>query len=688
MATNNLKVTELDFDAIKQNLRDYLRDSSVNPEFQDYDFEASGLNVLLNILAYNTHYNAYYLNMVANEAFLDTAKLRPSVVSLAKSLGYTPHSTNAPVASVNVTVLSENTTTGELIIPAYYQFQSNQIDGTSFTFNTLEQYTATKSAGNYYFENVNIYEGQIVTYRFTYNELSNPKQVFTLPDENIDTSTLKVAVLPSSTSSSSTPYTLVSDILNTDASSEVFYLQESAVGRYEVYFGNDYIGKKLTNGNIVIVTYLVTNGTAANKANNFVGTSSLTDSLDETLTTITVEPVSEAVGGIGKEDIDSIKYSASTSYTAQNRLVTQNDYSSYILNKYPSIDSVSVWGGEDETPPVFGKVYISMKPKTGYYLSESEKTRILTDIVGPKAVLSIDPEIRDPEYLYVKLSTNIKYDTKKTVATPDVIKTSVKNKILEYFNLNVNQFNSTFAISKLNEEIDNMYDAIIGIQTTMRLEKKFIPALSTNSTYTINFNASLYRGTLINRLVSDQFDVLDNSGTRRTAILEEVPESFTGIADILITNGGTGYTSQPTVTITGDGTGATATAKIVNGKIESFTITNRGINYSRALITVSGGGGFGATAVVVLNSRYGTLRTVYFDSNAERKVINPTAGTIDYDSGQIVLNNLNVLSTSSTSGYIKLNVQSESEIISSIKNTLIVIDSTDSSSITTTLTAV
>lgn len=688
MATNNLKVTELDFDTIKQNLKNYLRDSSVNPEFQDYDFEASGLNVLLNILAYNTHYNAYYLNMVANEAFLDTAKLRPSVVSLAKSLGYTPHSTNAPVASVNVTVTTENPLVGQLILPAYYQFQSNQIDGTSFTFNTLDQYTATKSGGNYYFENVNIYEGQIVTYRFTYNELSNPKQLFTLPDENIDTNTLRVSVFASSSSSSSTPYTLVSDILNTTSTSEVFYLQESAVGRYEIYFGNDYIGKKLTNGNIVVVTYLVTNGTAANKANNFVATSSLTDSLSDTLTTIEVTSVSEAVGGIGKEEIDSIKNSASTSYAAQNRLVTQNDYSSYILNKYPSIDSVSVWGGEDELPPIFGKVYIAMKPKTGYYLSETEKTRIINEIVSPKAILSIDAEIRDPEYVYVKLVNNIKYDTKKTVATPDVIKTSVRNKILEYFDLYVNKFNSTFAISKLNEEIDNLYDAIIGIQTTMRLEKKFLPALSTNSTYTINFNSSLYRGSQINRLVSDEFDVFDNSGTRRTAIIEEVPESYTGIADIMITNGGTGYTSQPTVTITGDGTGATAVAKIVNGKIQSFTITNRGINYSRAVITISGGGGFGATAVVVLNSRFGTLRTVYFDSNAERKVVNPTAGTIDYESGKITLNNLNVISTKSSTGYIKINVQSESEIISSIKNTLIVIDSTDSSSITTNLTAV
>ena len=688
MATNNLKVTELDFDAIKQNLKDYLRDSSVNPEFQDYDFEASGLNVLLNILAYNTHYNAYYLNMVANEAFLDTAKLRPSVVSLAKSLGYTPHSINAPVASINVVVTSDNIENGELTIPAYYQFQSNQIDNTSFTFNTLEQHTATKSAGNYYFENIDIYEGQVVSYRFSYNELSNPKQLFTLPDANIDTNTLKVSVLASSTNPTSTPYTLVSDILNTDSSSDVFYLQESATGRYEIYFGNNNIGKKLTNGNIVIVTYLVTNGTNANKANNFVATGSLTDSLEETLTTITVTSVSEAVGGTDKEDIDSIKNSASTSYASQNRLVTQKDYSSYILNKYPSIDSVSVWGGEDESPPIFGKVYISMKPKTGYYLSETEKTRILTDIIGPKAVLSIDPEIRDPEYVYVKLNTLVKYDTKKTVSSQDTIRNSIKNKIIEYFNLNVNQFDSTFAISKLDEEIDNLYDAIIGIQTTMRLEKKFKPALLTNSTYTINFNASLYRGTLINRLVSDQFDVFDNQGIRRTAILEEVPESFTGISNILITNGGSGYTSQPTITITGDGVGATATAKIVNGKIESFTITNRGINYSRALITVSGGGGFGATAVVVLNSRYGTLRTVYFDSNAERKIINPTAGTIDYDSGQVVLNNLNVLSTSSTDGFIKLNVQSESEIISSIKNTLIVIDSNDSSAITTTLIAV
>jgi len=268
------------------------------------------------------------------------------------------------------------------------------------------------------------------------------------------------------------------------------------------------------------------------------------------------------------------------------------------------------------------------------------------------------------------------------------LKALIKDTVVDFFNSTVSKFNSTFALSKMQEEIDNLDNSIIGINSTLRLEKKFQPLLLTNASYTINFNSELYRGTIINRLVSNEFDVFDNTGTRRTAIIEEIPEAYTGISEIIVTNPGSGYTSAPTVTITGDGTGATATAKIVNGRIESFTITNRGINYSRAILTVSGGGGFGGTATIILNTRFGVLRTVYFDSNAERQIINSNAGTINYDTGEIVLNNLQVLSSSSSDGFIKINVQSENNIISSIKNTLIVLDSTDATSIVTTLTSV
>ena len=689
MATNNLTVTELDFDAIKQNLKNYLRDPSINPEFQDYDFDSSGLSILIDLLAYNTHYNAYYLNMVANEAFLDTAKIRSSVVSHAKTLGYTPYSATAAVAYINFTVETSDTSPGELILPANYQFLSNQIDDVSYTFNVLEDVKATKSGSDYVFENLPIYEGQVVTYQFTYNEQTNSKQVFTLPDENIDSSTIKVLVLPSPSSTTSTVHTRVNDILEVISTSTVYFLQESRTGQYEIYFGDNVIGKKLTNGSVVVVSYLVTNGSAANKANNFIATTTLFDSLaNEPLTTLIVTPVSEAAGGAENQSIDSIKYSATARYSAQNRLVTYNDYNTYILTNYPSVDSVSVWGGEDESPPVYGKVFISLKPKTNFYISELEKQRIISDIINPKSVISVQTIIRDPEYVYVKLNNTIRYDSKKTILTQEVLKTSIRNIILNYFDLTVNKFNSTFALSKLQEEIDNSDASIIGIQTTLRLEKRLLPKLLTRATYTINFNASLYRGSLINRLVSDEFDIFDNTGTRRTAIIEETPESFTGLSDVNITNPGTGYTSTPNVIITGDGTGATAVAKIVNGQVESITITNRGFNYSRAIISIEGGGGFGATATTILNSRFGVLRTVYFDENAQRQIINSNAGTINYDTGELILNNITILSTPSFDGFIRINAESENDLISSLKNTLLVIDQTDSSSITTSLVAV
>jgi hypothetical protein len=690
MATNNLKVTDLDFDTIKQNLKTYLKNPSINPTFQDYDFDASGLSVLIDLLAYNTHYNAYYLNMVANESFLDTAKLRDSVVSHAKTLGYTPYSTKASAAFVNLEFMSESSTIGELTIPENYKILANQIDGVAYNFHLLENIKATKSATSYYFENVPIYEGEVVTYAFNYYQQTNPKQIFTLPESNIDTTTIKVLVLPSPTSTTSAVYARVDSVLDVTDTSEVYFLQESRNGLYEIYFGDGVIGKKLVDGSLIQISYLVTNGTAANKANTFLATSSVTDSLGEIIPngSIIVTSVAEAAGGSTREEIDSIKYSAITKYSSQNRLVTYNDYNSYILSNYPNIDSLSVWGGENEDPPVYGKVFVSMKPKENYYISEAEKQRIIDDIINPKSVISIQTLIKDPEYLYIKLNNNVRYNSKKTISTQETLKTLIKDTIVNYFNLNISKFNSTFALSKMQEEIDNLDSSIIGIDSTLRLEKKFKPLLLTNASYIVNFNSELYRGSVINRLVSNEFDVFDNTGTRRTAIIEETPEAYTGISDILVTDPGSGYTSTPTVTITGDGTGATATAKIVNGRVESFTITNRGINYSRAVLRVDGGNGFGATATIILNSRYGVLRTVYFDTNAERQVINSNAGTINYDTGEIILNNLQVLSTSSGDGYININVQSENNIISSNKNTLIVLDSGDATSVVTTLTSI
>ena len=683
---DRLRVTELDFDTIKNNLKAFLNQQS---EFTDYDFEGSGLNILLDILAYNTHYNAYYLNMVANESFLDTAILRDSVISHAKTLGYTPHSTRASVATINFTANSATSTSGTLTLPAGFGFLSNQIDSKPYNFVVLEDTTVTKANSTYYFENLEIYEGQLTTYRFTHNSASNPKQVFTLPDANIDTTTIKVQVAPSSGNTQLTVYNLVSDILDVGVSSEVYYLQENKSGKYQIYFGNNAVGKSLPDGAIVNVTYLRTNGTAANKANNYVATSGISDSLAESITSFVIDPVSPAAGGAVRESVDDIKFGAAAQFTTQNRLVTVKDYESYLKKNYPSIDSLSVWGGEEETPPTYGKVYISLKPKENYFISETEKQRIIDEIISPKAIVAVSAEIRNPEYLYLLVENYVEYDKKKTSLTPEAIKTSIRNAVLVYRDTNLNKFDSTFVLSKLQDSIDGVdLNAITGSETVLRLQKRFEPTLGASTTYTINFNALLHRGTTTNKLTSSEFRIFDVEGVVRTVLFEEVPESFTGISEIQVTNAGNGYTTAPTVTITGDGTGAVANAIIVNGRIQGIEVTNRGINYTRAIVTISGGDGYGGSAIAVLDGRFGYLRTIYYDDNAEKQTINEQIGTINYITGTVTINDIRILSVVPTDGLIRLTIESEKGIIKSSKNTIITLDDADISSITTELSAI
>jgi hypothetical protein len=681
---DRLRVTELDFDTIKLNLKTFLNQQS---QFTDYDFEGSGLNVLLDILAYNTHYNAYYLNMVANESFLDSALLRDSVVSHAKTLGYLPHSMKAPNATINFLVNAPTSTDGTLTIPAGYSFLSNQIDSKVYNFVVLEDTTVTKANNSYYFENLDISEGQLITYSFNHNQTTNPKQTFTLPDNDIDTTTIKVGVSPTSTTTDIAVYNLVTDILDITNDSEVYYLQETKNGQYQIYFGNGVIGKTLPDGAVVSVTYLVTNGISANKANNFVGALTLTDSLNETLTNFTVTPVSAASGGAERETVDDIKFGSAAQFATQNRLITTKDYESYIRKNYPSIDSISVWGGEEETPRAYGKVFVSLKPKEDYYISETEKRRILTEIIAPKAIVSVETIIRDPEYLYLLVSNYVQYNKNKTTQNAEGIKNSIKNSILLYNQTFLNKFGATFVLSKLQDSIDGVdLNAILGSETILRLQKRFEPDLTISASYVINFNSVLHRGTLTNRMTSTEFDVFDRTGTRRTVILEEVPQSYTGVSSIQVTNRGAGFITNPTVTITGDGVGATATATIVNGGLDSITVTNRGSGYTRAVATLSGGdGGYGATAIVILDARYGNLRTIYFDDLAQRQVVQEDVGTIDYNLGIVTLNDLRILSVVSTDGLIRLTIESERGIVTSNKSTIITIDPTDTSSITTNL---
>ena len=683
---DRLRISELDFDTIKTNLKTFLNQQS---EFTDYDFDGAGLNILLDILAYNTHYNAYYLNMVANDAFLDTALLRDSAVSHAKTLNYIPHSTRAPVAIIDFSVESNTTTAATMTISEGFSFLSNQIDSKSYNFVVLDDVTVTKANSQFVFENLEIYEGQLVTYNFTHNSATNPKQVFTLPDNNIDTTTLKVTVAPSVGNTSTSVYNKVTDILNVDGTSEVFFLQEERSGKYQIYFGNDVVGKSLPDGASVSTTYLLNNGTAANKANNFVATATITDSLGNSQTNFTITPVSAAAGGADRESVDDIKFSAAAQFSTQNRLVTFKDYESYILNNYPNLDSVSIWGGEDNVPRVYGKVFVSLKPTANYYISEAEKQRIIDEIISPKAIVAVQTEILDPEFLYLIVENTVQYDAKKTNSSETSIKQSIRNAVLAYRDRELNKFDTRFILSKLQDGVDETdMNAILGSETIVRVQKRFKPNIGSSQAYTINFNVPLHRGTISNKLVSSEFGVNDSNGVRRSVTFEEIPQSFSGITSISISNPGTGYTTAPTVTITGDGTGATATATIVNGSIQSIEVSNRGIDYSRAIITITGGGGYGATATAVIDARTGILRTIYYDTNAERQIVDSTAGTIDYDTGIVTINDINVRSINTDDELIRLSIESEKGIIQSVRNTILTIDEDDPTSIVTTLEAI
>lgn len=675
---NRRNITELDFDSIKNNLKLFLKQQN---EFTDYDFEGSGLNILLDILAYNTHYQAFYLNMVANEAFLDTALLRDSVVSHAKSLGYTPYSKKSPTAIINLEAVSASNTRGTLTLPRGFSFLSNQIDGKSYRFILIDDATVTKSNSSYIFENLEIHEGQLASYSFNYDQSSNPKQFFILPDDSIDTTTLKVSVAPAIGNTTLEVYTMVNDILDVNNDSKVFFIQEYKNGKYQIYFGNDIVGKSLPDGAVVYTNYLVTNADASNKSNNFIATASSTDSLGETITNYIINPISAATGGSDRETIDSIKMSAPSQFSTQNRLVTTTDYESYIMRTYPNIDSVSIWGGEDEIPKVFGKVFISMKPKNNYYISEVEKQRIIDDILGPKSIVSISTEIRDPDYLYILISVDGVYNPSRTLRTKEEIKSSIRNAILLYRDTNLNNFKSSLMISKLQEQIDDANESIIGNHTTIRVQKRFTPVLGSTSSYIVRFNNSIHRGTsAMDRVTSTQFSVYDLSGILRECILEEVPQSYTGLSSIYVVNAGYGYINTPTVTITGDGTGAEAIAKIVNGSVESIEITNRGIDYTKATVTITGDG-FGAEAIAVIDSRMGTLRTIYYNSLSERKIVNSNAGTIDYDEGTISINDINIIGVLSDDGCVRITGESQSSIIESVRNTILTIDEEDVSSI-------
>ena len=682
---DRLNVTELDFDSIKTSLRTFLRQQT---EFQDYDFEGAGLSVLLDILAYNTHYNAYYLNMIANEAFLDSASLRNSVVSHAKRVGYTPRSVRAPRAIVTVNVATSSANAGSLTIPSGYAFSSSQLDGVSYNFVTIESNTTTtKVANNFIFTNVPIYQGQLVSYGYTNSISSNPKQTFTIPDANIDTSTLKVSVSQSSSNTETAVYDLSTNALTVDSNSEVYYLQEGKGGEYEIYFGDDVLGKKIPDGGIISVEYLITDSAASNKANSFVSTVSIGG-----FSTIYVNSILAASGGTQRESVDSIKFAAPLSLLSQNRAVTKNDYIKLILQNYPSFEAVNVWGGEENDPPVYGKVFISAKPKLGFEVSDTEKDFVKNTILKPISVLTITPEIVDIDYNYLKIEANVFYNKSKMSLNDSELKAALKTVIQNYTDTNLNQFNSYFRFSGLETTIDDFNRAIISNEVTLFVAKKFRPDLINSDNYILDYGFELNRGTTNDNFYSSpDFTMRDEDAISRQCFFEEIPSSFTGLESVTVNNPGFGYTSTPTVTIVGDGTGAVATATIVNSKLSKITVTNPGVGYTTAAVQITGGSGTSGSGLAVLEGRYGKLRISYFkadeiSSQSTKVVLNANKnsgiiGEIDYSLGKITINSFNPIAVNNDFGDISVHIKPKVSIIQSKLNKMLVLDSDDPTSV-------
>ena len=482
----NLRVTELDFDQIKANLKIYLK---AQTEFTDYDFDGSGFDILLDSLAYNTHYLGFNANMLANEMFLDTSSLRSSAVSHAKTLGYEITSARAPFATINISLKTDSNTK---TMPAGTAFTTT-LDGVNYQFVTIGDITGTKFGNSVNFDAQKVYEGTYVTTRYTV-DTSDLEQRFILRDNRADTSTLTVKVQNSASDSTTVTYTKATDITQLAKTSTVYYLQEIENGRHEVYFGDDVVSKAVDDGNIVILQYVVTNKTEANGAFIFTPPASIDGVTDITLTT-----VERATGGSEPESIQSIKLNAPLDYASQGRCVTTGDYEVFVRKLFPQTQAVNVFGGEQgsfnsstgvTSTPEYGKVFISVKSTTGANLTTSQKTQLVSDL-SKFTVASISPVIVDPETTKLRLTSSIVYNASATTKLASELVTAVTTVLTDYNTSTLQTFNGQYRASAVSKLIDEADTAILNNTTTVKLSKDFVPTLGTTKSYNIAFNNAL-----------------------------------------------------------------------------------------------------------------------------------------------------------------------------------------------------
>lgn len=500
-------VTELDFDQIKTNLKVFL---SSQDKFNDYDFDGAGMNVLLDVLSYNTQYNALLAHMSMNEAFLDSAQVRSNAVSHAKNLGYIPKSRTAAQTKLKVTVTGDADSPTNVSIPKGYNF-TGQIGSNTYTFVTNAAFNAVKSQFNnqYVFNEVHAYEGKLVnlTYRVDNKE---EFQKFRIADPNVDTSTMLVRVRSSLTSNDYTTYTHFNNILQVNDESKVYFLQENGNGQYEFYFGDGVLGYQPTTGQIVELTYISTGGLEGNGAKTFSA-----NSLIGGQSSILVETISgfvKTISGAEKETIDSIKFNAPKLFAAQDRAVTSEDYRSILLAEFDYIDDIAVWGGETAVPPVYGKVYVSIKPTTGEVLTDSTKNGIERYLTN-KNVGSVTAEVVDPDYTYLNIEAFFKYNPNDTSRTKTQLETAVRQVITNYNNTTLKKFDGVFRQSQVLRLIDDTDQGILNSTIRLKMHKHIFPIAGVVSSYNIKFSAPMYLSDSDESIISSNTFHTDSLGT-------------------------------------------------------------------------------------------------------------------------------------------------------------------------------
>jgi len=478
MATK-LDISQLDFDGIKDNLKTFL---SQQDEFRDYDFEGSGMNVLLDVLAYNTHYLGFNANMLANEMYLDSATQRSSVVSLAKKVGYTPRSATSSKATIDVLV---NNGTGSSITMARGTKFTTTVDGTAYNFVNNAAVSISPIDGVYKFSSLDVFEGTLLNFKYTVST-SNTEQRFIIPNDDVDTTTLTVKIQESASDSTTNTYTLAQGITGLDSTSKVYFLQEVENGRFEVYFGDGVLGQAVADGNIVILDYIVCNRDAPNSATSFTLSGNVGGFSNVTITT-----VNNAAGGDSPETIKSIKYNAPRDYGTQDRAVTADDYKVLVKSLYANAQSVQVYGGEDAATPDYGKVYISIRAKSGSNLTELTKTNLVKSLKS-FAVASVTPVIIDPETTFITLTTTFKYDSSLTTKDVSTLQTNVLDAVTGYNTNNLLNFTGMFRYSEVLKTIDDADESILSNITKVRMYKFITPTLSSALKYTVSYNNAFF----------------------------------------------------------------------------------------------------------------------------------------------------------------------------------------------------